>query len=277
MYYHLLFPAVLSAFGSAFADMADAVVVGQRMGETGLAAVAICLPVFNILNIAIVSLSAGGSVIFAENLARGNRNEGNAVFSQVMFFAAALGTVLAVLGMTFIGPLLRLLGATSGNPELYRTAKEYAEIIICASPLFFISYILNAFLRNDDNQDIAAAGFFLSCITDIALNIVFVLILDMGAKGAAWSTVIGNAVAVLLYLSAFYIGKFRKSLAFAHIRPDAEVFGNVFSRGFPVAVQYICALFFLNAVNRILLKKGGTTAVAIFDVLYNTAFLVNYL
>ena len=47
---------MLTAVGLAFGDMADAVVVGQKMGAVGLAAVSLVLPVFMVINILYTAL-----------------------------------------------------------------------------------------------------------------------------------------------------------------------------------------------------------------------------
>lgn len=70
-----------------------------------------------------------------------------------------------------------------------------------------MSNILNYYLRNDDNEKIAGLGSVAGNLTDIGFNILFVLILGYGTAGAALSTMIGQAVAILCYLPGILGGR----------------------------------------------------------------------
>ncbi len=73
-------PALISALGLAMGDMADAVVVGQRMGVVGLAAISLSLPVFMVINVIMHGLGLGGSIRYSTQLAGGGWKEANRGF-----------------------------------------------------------------------------------------------------------------------------------------------------------------------------------------------------
>ncbi len=71
IFFRLFSPAMLSTLGWALSDMADAVVVGQRLGSVGLAAIALILPIY-MINCAIVhGFGLGGSVQYSKLLGEG--------------------------------------------------------------------------------------------------------------------------------------------------------------------------------------------------------------
>lgn len=70
MFHRLFWPSLWASVGLAFSDMADALVVGWRMGETGLAAIGMTLPLFMVINLFMHGLGIGGSVHYAQLLAR---------------------------------------------------------------------------------------------------------------------------------------------------------------------------------------------------------------
>ena len=71
MFRRLLLPSLASSLGLALADMADAVVVGQRMGATGLAAISLSLPLYMVFNVFMHGLGIGGSVRYSQLLGEG--------------------------------------------------------------------------------------------------------------------------------------------------------------------------------------------------------------
>lgn len=274
-YRKALSPALVSAAGLALGDMADAVVLGRRMGSTGLAAVSLALPVFMFINLIMHGFGAGGAIVFSRFLGEGKPQRAADSFSQVLTTVIITGGMLALTGTLFLTPLLRLLGVSPENSELYAATRTYVQYILLGIPVFFISYVLNYYLRNDDNQVLASRGFTVGNLTDLGLNILLVLVLDLGVLGAALSTLLGQCVAIVIYLP----GLFRKSHAL-HLHPVRiripEVAG-CFSVGLSTSVQYAYQFLFYLLVNRILMVGAGETGVAVFNVLQNISYLALYL
>lgn len=71
-------------------------------------------------------------------------------------------------------------------------------------PLFYLSNVFNYYLRNDGSQRRAGAGSVIGNLCDIALNITLVLALDMGTRGAALSTALGQIITIAIYLPGFF-------------------------------------------------------------------------
>ena len=88
-----------------------------------------------------------------------------------------------MLGSVFMDPLLALLGTRSTDGALYAATRDYLQILVAATPLFYLSNVFNYYLRNDGSQRRAGAGSVIGNLCDIALNITLVLALDM-ARGA---------------------------------------------------------------------------------------------
>ena len=82
MFYRLMIPSVISSFGFALADMADALVVGQKLGEVGLAAISLCLPIFMLINLFMDGFGIGGSVLFSQRLGKGDIRNAQECFNR---------------------------------------------------------------------------------------------------------------------------------------------------------------------------------------------------
>ena len=268
-------PAIISALGLAFGDMMDGIVVGQRMGVTGLAAISLALPSFMVMNVLMHGMGLGGSIRFSNLLAQGKKEEGIRGFQGVLAAAFVISVLLGLGANVFMTEILALLGTTAKDGQLFTVSRTYLQIILTGMPFFFISYIMNYFLRNDDNQKLASFGFTLGNLGDIVLNIVFVLVLDFGVAGAAWATLIGQIISICIYLPGF-LGKAHSLRLFPN-RPDFNGVFDCFRTGFASSSQYLFSMLFLLIANNVLLRKMGSAGVAVFDVVQNVSFLIVYL
>lgn len=274
-YRKALAPALLSALGLALGDMADAVVLGQRMGATGLAAVSLALPVFMVINLLMHGMGAGGSIRFARALGAGHPRTAAENFTQVFAVTVGCGAVLALAGSLLLPQLMILLGAGPAGTPLYAATHRYVQLILWGMPVFFASYLLNYYLRNDDNQELAGRGFLAGNLADLALNLLLVLVLDLGVTGAALSTILGQCVALLLYLPG--LGSRRHFLRFCPTALHPRELGRSFALGGSTSVQYLYQFIFYLLANRALMAGAGENGVAIFNVLQNLSYLVLYL
>jgi Na+-driven multidrug efflux pump len=126
----------MAAFSLALGDMADALVMGQSMGATGLAAVSLALPVFMVINLIMHGMGAGGSVHFSKLLGNGNCDNAKRSFSQVFQGTLVLGVFLALMGNLFLTPLMAVLGTTAEDGSIYEASSTYVRMILTAMPLF---------------------------------------------------------------------------------------------------------------------------------------------
>ena len=276
MFRGLWIPAMLSSLGWALSDMADAVVVGQRLGAVGLAAISLILPVYMVNCMFAHGLGLGGSVRYSRLLGEGRTAEAADSFHGVFGLALLFSVATAVLGSVFIEPLLALLGTRPADGALYTATKDYLQILVAATPLFYLSNILNYYLRNDGSQRRAGVGSVAGNLCDIALNVFLVLVFDLGTRGAALSTALGQIITICIYLPGFF-GK-KHTLRFALPRGRWLVPAlSTLKAGMATSVQYLYQMIFFLVCNNLLIRLGGETAVAVFDVIQNTSYLILYL
>lgn len=275
MFLRQLAPSLLAAITLAFADMADALVVGQRMGATGLAAVGLCIPFFMVINVIMHGFGIGGSVRYATLLAEGDNDTARSSFQGVLTAALLSGVVLGLLCFWGLEPLLGLLGTTPQDGVLYHTTHQYASIICLCTPIFYLTYILQYYLQNDDEESVAGWGFSVGMTVDIVSNIVLVLLLDWGICGAAVSTVLGNMVTSAIYLVV--IARNHSPLYPSIFRPNYKDGIGCFLAGLSTSSRHLFTLTFLVLANRFLLIMSGEIGVAVLDVVQNASFFVYYL
>lgn len=269
-------PAMLSSLGWALSDMADAVVVGQKMGAVGLAAIGLILPIYMINCMLAHGLGLGGSVKYSRLLGQGKKKDALENFAGVFLLSLLLSTTTAILGTIFIEPLLSVLGTTKADGALFEATRDYLQILVLSTPLFYLSNVMNYYLRNDGSQKLAGVGSVVGNLCDITLNILLVLVFGLGTRGAALSTTLGQIITISIYLPGFVSKKHILKFTLPAKKWMSQAFNSLYF-GLATSVQYLYQMIFFLVCNNILMRLGGEHGVAVFDVLQNTSYLILYL
>ncbi len=265
-------PALISAVVLSLGDVVDSLVLGNRLGYIGLAALALTMPVAQIFNIIMNAMGIGGSVRFSSKMAQGKREEAVRGFQGVFCTALISGIAIGLLGNIFLTPLLGLLGTTSEDGELFRAAAGYLRILLFGTPMLFLNYVLNYYLKTDDLEKEAGAAFTAGNIVDIALNVILVLCFRMGVVGASLATVIGQtfgAVSALIIMA-----RHKGVLTLRGMKPDLKDAWQSFRMGFSSSVEFLYNMMFLLLANHLLMRFMGSVGVAILDVILGVSYFM---
>lgn len=285
MLMRMLLPSLISSLTLSVANVADALTVGNRIGEAGLAAIGLATPVFMFYNLVGMGFATGGSVTHARLTADEKRERALGHFRVLGAELLVTGALIAVLGNIFLGALLTGLGAGPDVPALRELLADYIRPLVTAAPVFFLNYLLYFFVRSDDNPGLASLGFSVSSILDLALNILFVLILRMGVSGAVHATIIAQSVSVAILSFHLFSGKrgiLRMKAVLAAKAPAEEVRADrriSLRAGYSSSVSYLFQFGFLLLGNHLLISAGardsidGQLAVALFDLVMNVSFV----
>lgn len=276
MYRRVFLPALVSALGQAVADMADALLLGQRMGEVGLAAIGMTLPLFMLLNVFIYGFGIGGSVKFAQLLGEGKPDAALSNFHHVLRAALGVGAAIAVGVNLFPDAALHILGAGAADRALYLQTKIYVRLIAAGSPLFLLQYLLNYYLLCDDQASRASVGLAVGCAVDLGGNVLLVTVLDLGTLGAGLATLLGLAVGCAIYLLGVR-GKTGTLRWQRGLGRDPREAWACFKTGAATSAQYVYQILFLLLANHSLMAIFGGTGVAVLDMLQNASYLILYL
>ena len=275
MFIRQYIPALSSALVLSIADMADALVVGNKMGATGLAAIAFSIPIFMVFNVVMHSFGLGGAVDFAQKMSKGEEKEATEDFQGVMVFVLGLGLVMAVLGNLFTGPIATVLGAPSDNAPLVAATVTYLRYLFAAAPFFFFAYTVGYYMRNDDLQKESSIASQVGNVCDFFLNIILVLLCGMGVSGAAISTMSGVIITSLLQI--FFIRSTCSHLRLDHLRPNFKELFRSYKTGFSSCISYIYTFLFIWIGNNALSRLSGEIGVAVFEVVQSLSYMIWYI
>ncbi len=198
----LAVPTIISMLVSAFYNMADTYFVG-KINTSATAAVGVVFSLMAIIQAFGFLFGHGTGNFMARKLGEKNREEASRIANAGYFFCLVFGVILMILGLVFIEPLAYFLGSTD---TILPYAVDYMRIILLGSPYMMASFVLNNQMRYQGNAMYAMIGILVGAVLNIALDPLFIFTFHMGIKGAAWATIISQAISFLLLLGATRFG-----------------------------------------------------------------------
>lgn len=258
---------ILGMVGLSCYILADSYFIAKSQGASGLAALNLVLPVYNLI-FAFGSMTGAGSAIrYTIAKTRGFHDADNYVFNS-FFFSAVTGLIFTFTGFLFPEQLLVLLGADS---EIVETGKAYTRFFMMCGPFFTVNYTANAFVRNDNAPNTAMAATMISSIFNIILDYVLMFPLKMGMSGAALATGLSPLVGIAVCCLHLFSDK-----CTVRIRPCLPSFKKLFHSwqvGFSAFVAEISSGVITMTFNFIILKLAGNTGVAAYGIIANIALV----
>ena len=181
-------------------NMVDTAVVGKFVGEDAVAAVGSSFPIV-FLSVAVASgLSMGCTVVVSQLFGAGRIHEMKTTISTAIISLGVLGLLIMGLGTLLAGPLLQLLGT---DPDIMADSRTYLQIYFGGAVFLFLYNTLNGIYNAQGDSKTPLIFLMISSLTNIVLDLLFVIRFGMGVAGVAWATLIAQglcAVASLLVL-----------------------------------------------------------------------------
>lgn len=182
-------PCVLSMLVSALYNMVEQIFIGQSVGYLGNAATNVVYP-FTVIALALALLVGDGCAAqLSLSLGSGDTEHAHKCVGHGIVLTGAAGILLMIVGRIFTDPILRLFGVTQAS---YPYAREYMHIILPGIPFYVFSSGMNATIRADGAPGYSMAATILGAVINLILDPVAIFRLDMGVKGAAIATILGQ-------------------------------------------------------------------------------------
>ena len=258
----MLAPTILMNLTTAIGSMADTVIIGQYLDDLSLSVVTFALPIFMAINILAALFAVGGCIAMSIDSGKGKKENANKAFSISMELMAFTGILLLLAGVFFSDAITGLLGA---EKDVFDLVEIYVRIILIGGPVFIINMGLAFFVRNDGRPTLSMIGMFSSIISDIILNFVFVGYMEMGVAGAAYSTVIGNGISIIILITHFFSRKNTLKFKFAFDSTIIRIIKNGGSSALNFVYQFVTILI----MNHLLASLAGTSGIVIYTVVFN--------
>ncbi len=255
-------PTVLASCSSFLYTIVDGIFVGQGVGKEGLGAVNLAMPYVMIITALGMLMTIGGITMTAIYLGEKDEKAANKVFRHSLTASAVIGAVLMIAGMLFATQIAQICGA---NGTFLEMTAEYIFYYSMFSLPFLMSVCMQGFVRNDGAPGLVSVAVVIASVINIVLDWLLVFPLQMGIKGAAIATGLGQLVSFLILL--FHFIRKKGVLRFGKFRPDFKVWGEAIARGLPEMITHFGTPITTLCMNRMLLQTLGDAAVPAFSVM----------
>ena len=190
-------PTIVAFLINSIYSLADTYFVSS-LGTQATAAVSVNSSLDQLIMMAGSMLAIGANSYIARLLGQGNDKKASQVLSTAFFLALGLGSAVMIGGLTFMTPMVRLLGAT---PTCEQYAIEYATYVLFAAPFMASSFVMNQCLRSEGSATLSMIGMGFGGILNCILDPIFIKGLSMGVAGASLATAISKVVSfsILIY------------------------------------------------------------------------------
>jgi putative MATE family efflux protein len=255
-------PMLLGNVFQQLFSVVDSIVVGKFVGKEALAAVGASFPVIFIMVSMIIGLVMGTTVVISQYFGAKDFVRVKRAIDTMYIYCAIIGVITTIIGIIISEPLLRLLGLPE---EIMPQAVQYLKIYLSGIIIFFGFNGTSAVLRGLGDSKTPLYFLIVATVANIILVILFVGAFKWGVAGAAYATLIANAIA--FGLAIYWLNKTHKLIRIAinGLHFDREVFQQSLKIGLPTGVQQtlvaIGALALMGIVN-----KYGTDVIAGYSV-----------
>ncbi len=255
-------PMLLGNLFQQLYNIVDSIIVGNVLGKQALAAVGASYPViFTVISL-LIGVASGTTIVIAQYFGARQYEQVKKAMDTFYIFAFFASIFLSALGIYFSDDLFRLLKLPA---EVLPQAREYLHIILAGIIVFFGLNGTNAILRGLGDSKTPLFFQAGATLTNIALDLLFVVVFRWGIAGAAIATVLAQALA--LGVAIWYLNKHHRliHISLFGMRFDREIFRKSIRIGLPTGFQQTFVALGMMALMGIV-NTFGTDVIAAYSV-----------
>ena len=220
-------PTIVAFIINSVYSLADTYFVSS-LGTEATAAVSVNASLDQLIMMAGSLLAIGANSYIARLLGEGKNQKASVVLSSAFFIAFGLGTALTLIGITFMTPMVRLLGAT---PTCEQYSIDYATYVLLAAPFMASSFVMNQCLRSEGSATLSMIGMGFGGILNCVLDPIFIFGLDMGVAGASLATAISKLVSFAILIFPYITRRSLLHLSVRNCRPTVNILTQIITVG----------------------------------------------
>ena len=232
---HLILFTLPIIAGNAFQQLyslVDSFVVGQVSVDALTAVASAGWLDWLVLSLA-MGLAQGFGIQVAQSFGAGDYTELHRAVGQSLILSVITVVTVELLAQVFLWPVLVLMDMPA---QTIRMTESYLRIIFAGLPLVMGFNLFAGFLRSVGNSTVPLVAMICAALTNMGLDVLFVMGFDMGVQGAALATISGQALSCLICLIAV-LRLPVMHIAGADLRWDGRMCARLMKLGLPIAFQ----------------------------------------
>lgn len=201
---HFTVPLILSGMFQQVFNWVDAFIVGNAEGELALAGIGATTSIYNLFVTVIIGFTSGISVLTAQAFGMGEKERIQHILSAFSILLGGVFCVAAFFGISFAREILMILDTPAG---ILGIAKAYMQLLLIGIPFLAIYNSYSAVLRGIGDSKAPFLSVLVCSAANVVLDILFVIILQLGAAGAGAATTLSQ-IAMTLFVVLYTVRKY---------------------------------------------------------------------
>jgi putative MATE family efflux protein len=243
----------------------DALFVGHFVGETALAGVSVASNLSNMSTALGSMIGVGAGSLLSIALGAKDEDKQRKLLGSVNFIGLAVTAIYMIFGLIFSGRMIAFMG---GAGEILVLGNNYFRVTVIGSVFWVGGIAGNMIIRAEGRMKTAAWMMGVGLAANAICNYIFIVLLSMGAAGAAW----GTNVAMLIYTLTGWIyfgrGKASFKAKALSLQIDGEIAGEILRLGVPALIMSVMTLVQGAVIFNVLSRYGTAADMAFYGVVF---------
>ncbi len=254
-------PAIIAMVLTSLITVVDGYFIGNYVGEQGIAAVNLGLPVIYLFLSVGLMVSVGGVAIAGMALGAGDMEACGQVFRQTIVTTVVAAVMTGLLVALFFEPVLDVLGAKGLVREYFRT---YYGILLLELVVMVVNSSFGMFIRGEGDPQYYMKVNVVSVLTNIALDYIFAAVLRAGIAGIASASLISALVSLGLIL--YFFLKKAKVYRLGRFSFSLDVLRRTLFNGSSEFIGEMSTGIAMFAYNYVIMRRIGVSGVTAFTI-----------
>ncbi len=251
-------PIFLSQLFQQLYNSIDALIVGNFLGETALAAVSSSGSLSFLFVGFFMGVGSGSGVAIGRYFGAGNIKKVQETIHNVIILGIICGLLMGILGFFFAPIILELMGTT---PEVLPQSVSYFRVYFCGAITLIMYNFCNGILNAMGDSKRPLKYLIISSCLNIVLDLLFVGFFRWGVWAAAFATILAQGISAVLCLYHLTRPGTIYQIHLKQLIPNKDLIGEVLKYGLPSGIQN-SVISIGNIIIQSNINSFGTTAMA---------------
>ena len=264
--FKLSLPAIVAQLINVMYNMVDRMYIGHipNVGASALTGVGVTMPVIMAISAFAALVSMGGAPRSSIMMGKNDKEHAEQILGNCTILLFALALILTIVFMLYGKSILMLFGASDTTIGF---AWDYMRIYTLGTLFVQISLGLNAFITSQGYAKTSMMTVLIGACCNIILDPIFIFVFDMGVAGAAWATILSQAVSSIWVLKFLFSEKSFLRIKPKYFKLSARVVLPCLALGLSPFIMQFTESVISVCFNTSLLKYGGDIAVGAMTIL----------
>lgn len=264
-------PAVIAMSSVSLYNIIDGIFIGKGVSEKAIMGLALTTPIMSLTAAFGFMVGIGASTLMSIRLGQRDYSTAQRILGNVILMNSVIGLSLGILMIIFIRPILYFFGASEVT---YPYAHDFMVVILAGNVINNLYIGLNAILRSSNRPQHAMYTTIGTVVLNCIFAALFIFVLDWGISGAAFATVLAQAV--MLGWEIYILNDKSNLIHFDlhNMRPDLYIIKESLIVGMPQFLMNLCACLVAAIMTRSLTTYGGDVAIGAFGIANRLAMFI---